>query len=84
MTPKAEIEIIINKIKASAKRNGYGLTNNLAHIARAKYAFFGSNKWTCCPYSPDDSRSCISKRCHEDIATNGTCHCKLYKRKDLQ
>ncbi|MBE6453592.1 MAG: hypothetical protein E7017_01735 [Alphaproteobacteria bacterium] len=76
----SDTQSIIEKIKNAAKSNGYQLTDNVEKIARAKNAFFGSTKWARCPCDPESDRACISKRCRQDIADHGVCHCNLYKK----
>ncbi len=76
----SDTQSIIDKIKNAAKSNGYQLTDNVEKIARAKGAFFGVNKWARCPCDPESDRACISKRCRQDIADYGVCHCNLYKK----
>lgn len=71
---------IVAKIKATAERNGYNLTDNLDRIANAKFSFFGCKKWALCPCDPGSDRACISKHCKEDIAKDGICHCNLYRK----
>ncbi len=71
---------IVAKIKATAERNGYEVTDNVTKIADAKLRFFGCQKWARCPCDPDSDRACISKHCKEDIAKDGVCHCNLYRR----
>ena len=71
---------IVAKIKATAERNGYEVTDNVIKIADAKLRFFGCQKWALCPCDLDSDRACISKHCKEDIAKDGVCHCNLYRR----
>lgn len=71
---------IISKIRATAARNGYEVTDNIDKIANAKLRFFGCQQWAKCPCDPHSDRACISKHCKEDIAKDGVCHCNLYRK----
>lgn len=78
MTEQEEIE---EKIRQTAARNGYDLSDNLAKIAKGKLMFFGPKLWVKCPCDPNSDRACISKHCRHDIETDGICHCQLYMKR---
>lgn len=73
-----------DKLAFHASCSGYKVTDNLHKIARAKVRFFGiENIWKCPCFPPEDTEhGCQSKACAKEIATQGICHCKLYKKKD--
>lgn len=78
---KTEIQTEIEKnILAKAEAEGYGVTENLSSIARAKGRFYGMNSWQLCPCDKIGERYCISPLCKEEIEKYGVCHCNLYKR----
>lgn len=74
-----DLNTVINNIHHLAKENGYGLTQNVEKIAKAKLTFFGIDNWHKCPCVRDDEHACISEKCRARIKEKGVCHCNLYK-----
>lgn len=66
-----------------ATMNGYNLTKYAPNIAKAKCRFFGVKDWQRCPCDPDSDRACISAHCHQDIKTDGHCHCNAYEPMEI-
>ena len=70
---------ILEEIGKLAKENGYNLTEYAPRIAKVKLRLFGTD-WKRCPCDPNSDRSCISKKCREDIEQTGRCHCNCFTK----
>lgn len=81
MEGKTELDQIKECILGRAEAKGVEVTQNLESIAKAKLRFFGLLSWYRCPCArEDEDRRCISPKCLEEIQTEGTCHCNLFRR----
>lgn len=79
-----EISKIKYEIICKALGNNLSLSKNYEKIANAKYLLFASKglDFFKCPCdSENPERSCISKKCMEEINKNGICHCGCFKKK---
>ena len=70
---------ILANMRASEEENGYGETENIEKIARAKNMMFGLEEWQRCPCEGNNpNRYCGSELCHSDIERDGICHCRCF------
>ena len=74
---------IEQNIREIASRYKWAINEkNLPKIANAKRRFFGEEDWSRCPcYPPEDNtHSCGSAACCQEITKNGICHCNLFMK----
>ena len=81
----SDLELIVNKIKQVADKNGYDVKPNIEKIAKAKLMFFGVDNWQRCPCYPkeDTTHGCDTPQCNLEINKCGICHCNLYELKEV-
>jgi len=78
----SDVETILAKMRESEEREGFGETENIEKIARAKNMMFGLENWQRCPCDgQNEERFCGSDLCREDVNRDGVCHCHCFTKK---
>ena len=71
--------MIEEQMRELAKLHNVEPTENLPKIAKArKIMKIGIDVCPCA--AGDKDRGCISEKCLKEIAENGICHCRAYRR----
>jgi len=82
-----DIIFVKNELSKIANNYNYDIDqSNLEKISKAKLRFFGKDNFKKCPCYPqtDIEHGCGSNKCLAEIDITGTCHCNLFKLKDLR